>query len=250
MAWIELHQELFCHPKIVRVSKCLKKDYASTLGHLVSLWLWAVAYARDGELTDFSSDEIATACNAPDVQSMKKVLIETRWIDEKDGKLFLHDWKKHGVRILEQSRKRQAKGRRLKGLDDSNVTRQSRDSNVLLSLFLSSLSIPSLSLSSDAFASAWDEWIKYRSEKKKPITERTANLQLKFLLAQPNPVECIEQSIRNGWQGLFGEKENDRGKVLPSGPRPVKPSKPWQDQIIKCLDCGKDHKAGESCNQQ
>jgi hypothetical protein len=249
MAWIELHQEFRDHPKVARLASVLKVPYSQVQIYLVNLWLWACAYARNGDLSQFSDDEILEACRATgEAREFKKAMLETHWIDKKGEKILIHDWKKHGLRVLEDSRRRQAKARRKKGLEASGVTRPSRDGHALLSIFLSSLSIPSISLSSDAFASAWGEWIKYRSEKKKPVSERGARMQLKFLAAQPNPTACVEQSIRNEWQGLFEEKEiiGHKEKVLPSGPRP-RPSKPPNEMMIGCSMCGNDHLASEPC---
>jgi len=53
----------------------------------------------------------------------------------------------------------------------------------------------------------WKEWIDYKRGTKKKITKLTAEKQLKFLLKQADPVECINQTIRNGWIGLFEVKD-------------------------------------------
>ena len=58
---------------------------------------------------------------------------------------------------------------------------------------------------------AWVMWAKDRSDRKKPITQAGAMLQLKDLekyRAQGHdPVAVIEHSISRGWQGLFPPKE-------------------------------------------
>ncbi len=202
MAWIEVHQELRSHPKVVRTSVRLKKDLATTLGYLVSLWLWASAYARDGDLTAYTSDEISMACNAIDVRDLKKILIETRWLDEKGGKILIHDWKKHGLRVLEQAKRRTAKSRKEKDLGGRTVTQPLRNGDALLSSFLTNHSNVHV-LATGAFKESWNEWIVFRREKRKPLLESQAIKQLQWLALQLDPVACIEQSIRNGWQGLF-----------------------------------------------
>lgn len=58
---------------------------------------------------------------------------------------------------------------------------------------------------------AYIEWIGYRKEKKRPLTPSMIRKQMEFLKKQPDPVECINQSIRNGWQGLF-EVKNGNGR--------------------------------------
>jgi hypothetical protein len=60
----------------------------------------------------------------------------------------------------------------------------------------------------NGFMSAWIEWDEFRKEKKKPLTDISIKQQLNFLAKQPDPIECINQSIRNGWQGLFEVKNN------------------------------------------
>lgn len=56
---------------------------------------------------------------------------------------------------------------------------------------------------------AWADWVDYRKEIKKRLTKSTAKQQIQFLLSQPSFVACINQSIKNGWQGLFEiKKEN------------------------------------------
>lgn len=226
MAWIEVHQELRSHPKIVRTSARLKKPLAETLGYLVSLWLWACAYARNGDLTNFTSEEISMGCNAPDIKDMKKILIETRWLDEIDSKILIHDWKKHGVRVLEQSKKRMRKSRRDNELPKRTVTLPLRDSDALLSLFLSNHSNLSL-LRGDGFATAWKEWTKHRREKRKPLTDSQATKQLEWLGVQVNPIACIEQSIRNGWQGLFELKDAPQSAVK-------------RKRLITCKHCNQE----------
>lgn len=56
----------------------------------------------------------------------------------------------------------------------------------------------------------WRQWVGFRAEIKKPLKETTVNQQIQALAAWRerghNPVEVLESSIRNGWQGLFEPK--------------------------------------------
>lgn len=64
-------------------------------------------------------------------------------------------------------------------------------------------------LDNDAFRGAWSDWIANRREKRiKPYTERGEKAQWKALakFGSAVAIEAIENSIRNGWQGLFPEK--------------------------------------------
>lgn len=69
---------------------------------------------------------------------------------------------------------------------------------------------------SDRFISMWNVWVDYRKEKRKKMTETTMQAQLKFLGDEAkgediHAIRIIEQSIRNGWQGLFKLKD-DKGR--------------------------------------
>jgi len=75
------------------------------------------------------------------------------------------------------------------------------------------------------FIHAWEEFKKYRAEKKKAMTERTQTMALKHLVAMSGgvpavAVKIIEQSIANGWQGLF-ELKNGMGAPAKIGARVV-----------------------------
>lgn len=64
------------------------------------------------------------------------------------------------------------------------------------------------------FTNAWLEWEQYRKEKKQKLTELTAQKQIKFLERWPEEIAIliIEQSIKNGWTGLFEYKNNHNGR--------------------------------------
>jgi phage replication O-like protein O len=60
-------------------------------------------------------------------------------------------------------------------------------------------------LNTPEFLKAWGEWLVHRTQIKHKVTELTQQKQLK-MLAQYSPkiaIAMIEQSITNGWQGIF-----------------------------------------------
>ena len=59
MAWIESHQDLDDHPKTRKAAQLLGLSIPAMVGHLHILWHWALTYAQDGDLTDFSETDIA-----------------------------------------------------------------------------------------------------------------------------------------------------------------------------------------------
>ena len=99
MAWIESHQQLRDHPKILRLSRLLDIHRTSAVGLLHFLWWWALDHAEDGDITDFDALDIATAAGWDgDPDTLVKALQDCGPGDRngfiaRDGeRLILHDW--------------------------------------------------------------------------------------------------------------------------------------------------------------
>lgn len=73
-------------------------------------------------------------------------------------------------------------------------------------------------LDTDAFRTAWERWVQHRKETRHPLKPTTIESQLKALavMGEAKAIAAIEQSILNGWQGLF-EPRTANGK--PSSPK-------------------------------
>lgn len=52
----------------------------------------------------------------------------------------------------------------------------------------------------------WADWCQHRVEIRKPLTAKTCEQQAKALANHPAPDAVINQSISNGWTGLFPDK--------------------------------------------
>lgn len=68
-------------------------------------------------------------------------------------------------------------------------------------------------LDTPEFRQAWSDWEQHHREIKKKLTPLAVKRQLKILESYglPDAIAMIEQSISNGWQGLF-ELKNNYGK--------------------------------------
>jgi hypothetical protein len=64
---------------------------------------------------------------------------------------------------------------------------------------------------SPAFETVWQEWEKFRKEKKQTLTESTKAKQLKMLAKydEQTAIAMLEKSITNGWVGIFPIKQED-----------------------------------------
>ena len=82
-----------------------------------------------------------------------------------------------------------------------------------------------LLLQTPEFHKAWEDWVADRRRRRKPITRRAAELQLKDLEAM-GPVAAIEsirKSITSGWTGLFAPNAS-------KGSRQITSSREFEDQ--------------------
>lgn len=108
--WIEYRKALRDHVKVRRLAGALSIPYAHALGLVSCLWLWAIDNASDGNLNPFSDEELAYAAKWDGaVNGFRTHLTEIRWLDP-DGRL--HDWEKHGTRLLREAKTRTAVWRR------------------------------------------------------------------------------------------------------------------------------------------
>ena len=121
MAWIEYHTSLREHWKIQRFADILEVDYVTALGAISCLWLWAAEYAQNGDISKFSDSEICSAMRFNFHAKVKNFTLEVlkkSFLIDGSGKI--HDWGKHGIKLLKSSRKRQKAYR--KTLRNGNVT--------------------------------------------------------------------------------------------------------------------------------
>jgi len=63
---------------------------------------------------------------------------------------------------------------------------------------------------SEKFAEIWSEWITFRIEKKKTLTQTTIKRQFQQLgkVPESEAIAMLEQSITNGWTGIFPVKDS------------------------------------------
>lgn len=114
MAWIESHQELGRHPKLLRMSQQLRINKAQAVGHLHFLWWWTLDFSPlKGDLSAFTPAEISAASEWPgEPEKFMATLKDVGWID-KDG--CVHDWGKYSGKWAEKrdaDRKRKSRERK------------------------------------------------------------------------------------------------------------------------------------------
>ncbi|ELP7024705.1 helix-turn-helix domain-containing protein [Salmonella enterica] len=75
-------------------------------------------------------------------------------------------------------------------------------------------------------AEIWLDWVKFRREKRQPLTETTCTYQAKQLAGHQNADEVIRRSIAGGWQGLFPERVPNKPATMTETPGAAVHSEP------------------------
>ena len=86
------------------------------------------------------------------------------------------------------------------------------------------------SLDTPAFQSAWSDFIDHRKSIRKPMTPKAAQLNLNTCLGLglDNSIRAIEQSIANGWTGIFEPK----AATSVNGSKPKTEPEPFEDPAV------------------
>jgi hypothetical protein len=93
MAWIESHQQLEKHPKVIDLMCAMGWSLNETLGALHRFWWWCVDYAEDGDLRKHNDARIALAVglNVDSGKHFVESMVQSCWID-RDPYFRVHDW--------------------------------------------------------------------------------------------------------------------------------------------------------------
>lgn len=97
MAWISVDQKLI-GGKLRSLYKAIGCSQNEAIGILISLWLWGIDNAdMEGLIVSADRGDIkgvfqSGLSDGIDSNRVVDSLIETGWIDEENGRLYLHDW--------------------------------------------------------------------------------------------------------------------------------------------------------------
>lgn len=102
MAWIESHQSLKDHPKLVDLCALMSWERDAAVGRLQMLWWWCLDYAIDGDLQKHNDGRIAGAMGVAiaDAKRLVDALVQARWL-EREPYFRVHDWWTYAGRFLQ-----------------------------------------------------------------------------------------------------------------------------------------------------
>ena len=103
MAWIELHQSLPQHRKLLALRDALGLRTPAALGHMCLLWLWALDNAPDGDLSALPARQLAEICQFSERRA-GDLAVALRTSGFVDADWRLHDWGDYTGRLIDQRR--------------------------------------------------------------------------------------------------------------------------------------------------
>lgn len=114
--WIESHTVLRNHSKVRGAAKDLNISRAQFIGHLHLFWHSVLELAEDGDITNWSAEDIAFYAEWPvdnpvdnllkSAESFQAILIKYRFIDVRHGKgrklnkKYVHHWLDYSYKYL------------------------------------------------------------------------------------------------------------------------------------------------------
>ena len=207
--WIKMRADLFTHPKVVRIASALKADTLRTVGGLMSVWCLFDAHSEDGRLEGYTPEVLDAHLRW---EGFAGAMIDVGWLtlDEAHGLVLprfdTHNGQSAKRRAQDADRKREVRKASAPEADKTRTReekrREEKEPNGSLPPAPEGLDLQ-----------AWDRWQEYRRQIKKPIKPASAALAMKSLAGYgANQAAVVEQSIANGWQGLF-ELKGARAQV-------------------------------------
>jgi hypothetical protein len=114
MAWLESHQSLANHRKLLRLADLTGVSEVTLIGHLHLLWWWALDnVGPEGSLEGISDRALAVAARWPgDAGQWTQALVMSGFLDEDSlGVRWLHDWHDYAGKLLERRAEDRARKR-------------------------------------------------------------------------------------------------------------------------------------------
>jgi hypothetical protein len=126
VAWIQVHQQLKDHRKLLAAADELDIEPAYMLGLLISFWLWALDNTPTGSLEGISNRNISRAAQwTGDADELVETMTNAGFLDKNDaGTLEIHDWYEYTGKLIDQREAEKLRSRRRRAAAASPQTDQ------------------------------------------------------------------------------------------------------------------------------
>src|SRR5690349_23124357 len=117
--YVELHDGVRDHPKILKLARDLGVPNVVALGHMCSLWTWALRMAPDGDLGSFDVEDIEIGAQWAGAPGMfVSSAISRKLLDKTEFGFVVHDWSERAGSLKTAKRVAAHRARRRAGIAD------------------------------------------------------------------------------------------------------------------------------------
>jgi len=210
-------------PEVFEMAEMLDIDPDAVVGKLLRVWNWFDDQSHNG---DAPVTVRALLDRYTGVTGFTQSMESVGWLSVDGKTMSLPNFDRHNGQTSKNralTAKRMAKSRsKSDAKSDAPIVtpsspekRREEKSNVLAKANTkgSKKKPDKLPFDSQKFTDAWNEWQTYLTQKRKKPTKLTTTKQLNQLskLNEDDAIITINNSIQNGWQGLFPSEGGNRG---------------------------------------
>lgn len=217
--WIKMRSDLFTHPKVVRIASALKADTLRTVGGLMSVWCLFDAHSEDGYLDGYTPEVLDAHLRW---DGFADAMMAVGWLDEKYGsglalpRFDTHNGQSAKRRAQDADRKREIRKTSASEADKKRTREEKRREDISVTDVTDKKQArASLALPDWLPSEQWAGFVEMRKRIKAPLTDRAITLtigELEKLRAQgQDPGAVLDQSVANGWKGVFQIKGQAQG---------------------------------------
>lgn len=225
--WIKMRADLHTHPKIVRMASALKADRLRIVGGLHSAWCLFDVHSVDGFLDGYTAETLDDMIGFP---GFSRAMMAVGWLEMDGENLVMPRFDEHNGqsakrRAQDAARKKSVRKMSASDADKMKTREEKRREDIKdLDPPISPVNKKQVfDYPPQLNAQAWDEWKLYRRDMKIKAyapTSRSEGAAINKLLElsggnQQQQMSIIQQSMANGWAGLFelkgGQHETSRG---------------------------------------
>jgi len=239
--WIKMRCDLATDPAVIAIAAATGLDEDHVVGKLHRLWAWADGHLRDGNARSVTDSWVDRYLG---VSNFARAMESAGWLTITEDGIGFPNFGRHMSATAKKRAQTAERVARCKTKGNaasvtSALPRGEKEEEKEKETPLSppkgkgspktpeKIELPT-ELQSDRFQSTWNDWLAYRRDRRLTLTERTLRGQLRKLaeMGADRACEAIDQSITNGWAGIFSPKHGARGNGKPrydDGPGQVHP---------------------------
>lgn len=211
--WIPYCKDLPRKPEVLAIAEAAGMTVAETVLALLTFWSWVDEQSADGRIGHASVTLLSHVCPAISV-TFAESMVRVGWLRFGEGYAEVVNfdaWMGNSAKKRLQAAMRKRRSRdRLPNASRSSVTkaRHKRDQGVTTEQNRTeqekNTPLPP-KLDTPEFRAAWKRWLSYREQMRKPLKPASLEALLKKLSGwgADQAIRSIDESIANGWQGLF-----------------------------------------------